>query len=168
MKKIKLKIPFDKDCTGDTGFYIDTRSQVFALEQHLGVRSTEIRYENITNDLLENSASIFIYLNACPVMDTVYLKWFQTWITFYTDLFKTHSPDQIVLTLNRMMKSDSPLKDGILRAEKLFQRTASVMSLKYEEIQSILPRDGRDGTNEIEKNSNANDGNDTLKSGDNS
>ena len=55
---------------------------------------------------------------------------FKSWILFYVDvdLFLTQSADKIILTLNRMMKTEtSHDKDGKLRAKKLPQRTAHLL-----------------------------------------
>merc|ERR1711884_546578 len=77
---------------------------------------------------------MFIYLITCPS------QWYKFWYLFYSDLFLIQPVDQILLTLNRMTKIAYPQnKDGKIRAEKLLQRTASLMSLKFGEIQSLLP-----------------------------
>ena len=90
-------------------------SQVAAVEHQLEFQSSEVRYDNITTDDLEVAAKIFIYLKNCPGDDDS-RKWFQSWSNFYKDLFKTQTADQIILTLNRMMKT----QDGRVMSEKVF------------------------------------------------
>ena len=92
---------------------------------------------------------MFIYLNICPFDDSVdeFLSdesqkarklWFNSWTSFYTDLF-TQPADQVILTLNRMMKTKtSQDKHGRLRAVKLLKRITSLLSLQFEEIQGLL------------------------------
>ena len=62
-------------------------------------------------------------------------------VMFYKNLFESQSPSKIILTLNRMMKSNK--KKGLLIGksidEKLFKKLSTLLSLKYEEIQGILP-----------------------------
>ena len=99
---------------------------------------------------------MFIYLNICPFDDSVdeFLSdesqkarklWFNSWTSFYTDLFLTQSADQIILTLNRMMKTetskDMDAKDTKARAEKLLKMSTRLLSLKYEQIQSLQPKE---------------------------
>ena len=61
------------------------------------------------DETLDSSAEIFVYLFSCPgqvaprFTPPEMQKWFQAWFRFYSDLFKT-TPEQIILTLNRMMK----------------------------------------------------------------
>ena len=92
---------------------------------------------------------MFIYLNICPFDDSLdeFLSdesqkarklWFNSWTSFYTDLF-TQPADQVILTLNRMMKTKtSQDKHGRLRAVKLLKRITSLLSLQYEEIQGLV------------------------------
>ena len=80
------------------------------------------------------AGEMFLYLNTCP--DS---PWFKSWSSFYKNLFLTQQVDQIILTLNRMMKTEtSQDKDGKLRAEKLLKRSTRLLSLEYEMIQSLL------------------------------
>ena len=66
---------------------------------------------------------------------------FKSWTSFYSNLFLTQpaDPDQIILTLNRMTKT-SENQDGIVRNIKLLKRVAELLSLRFQEIQSLLPR----------------------------
>ena len=108
-------------------------SKVKAVEQMLNIESTEQINDTLTNEELKTAAEIFLYLNTCPS------SMFKSWILFYEDLFLTQPADKIILTLNRMMKTEtSHDKDGKLRAKKLLQRTAQLLSLQYEDIGNFL------------------------------
>jgi len=110
-------------------------SQVKAVEQKLHVQSSEQINETLTNEELKAAAEMFLYLNTCPDV------WFKDWFSFYSDFFLNQPADQIILALNRMTKIASPQNNnGKLRAEKLLLRTARLLSLKYEEIQSFLQK----------------------------
>ena len=112
-------------------------SQVQTVEEKLQIESSERINDTLTNDELQTAGEMFLYLYACPKHD---MEWFISWSSFYTDLF-SQSADQIILTLNRMMESKI-LQDkdgGKFRAEKLQKRTSSLMSLNYDQIQSLRP-----------------------------
>ena len=110
-------------------------SLVKAVEQKLQIKPSEQKIESLTNEDLKIAAEIYTYLIACPNN-----LWFKFWYSFYKDFFLTQPANQIILTLNRMTKITTPQnQDGKLRAEKLLQRTASLLSLKFEDIQSLLP-----------------------------
>ena len=78
--------------TGDGPLY-----QVKAVEQMLQIESSEQINDTLTREELRTAGEMFLYLNLCP--DKM-----KPWIVFYKDLFQTQSPDQIILTLNRLMK----------------------------------------------------------------
>ena len=112
-------------------------SHVRAVEQMLKIESSEHINETLTDEALQTAAEIFIYLSTCPKHD---MKWFLSWSSFYTDLFLTQSAQNIILTLNRMMKiTKSQDKNGKLRAEKLLLKVTSLLALKFEEIEGLLP-----------------------------
>ena len=140
VKMIKSESSLDMSCENHkTILRDDVRvKQVKAVEQQLQVESTERILETLTNEELRTAAEMFTYLNTCPD------SWYMSWSSFYRDLFLTKPADQIILTLNRMMKTPktSQNKDDILGAEKLFNRTASVLSLKFREMPSSLPEMG--------------------------
>ena len=124
---------------------VDKRSQITAVEMSLKIEASEYRYENITSESLLTAAEMFIYLTICPgkfnsVNPTeARQKWFQAWYRLYNDLFSTHSQDQILLTLNRLMKSGSGDKNDLQRNQKLFKKTATLLKLQYENIHRLLP-----------------------------
>ena len=110
-------------------------SQVKAVEQMLQIDSSDQINDTLTNEELKTAAEMFLYLNTCPDV------WFKDWFSFYSDFFLNQPADRIILALNRMTKIASPQnKYGKLRAEKLLQRTARLLSLKFEEIQSLLQK----------------------------
>ena len=129
----------------------DKLDQVMGVEKELQTESSELRYENMTSEDLKTAAEMFIYLNLCPLdnndinfhLTTAQIArklWFKSWSFFYVDLFLSQSADHIILTLNRMMKTEtSQDKDDIIRAEKMLQRTSDLLSLNYEQIQSMMP-----------------------------
>ena len=141
VRKIKAQTPLECQwCCMDDGLYSDKKIQLDKLEDAMGIVSSEIRFENITEDALKNAAEMFLYLNTCPTSNA-WKKWFSSWSTFFNDLFDTKSPDIILLTLNRMMKlNDNPhYKNEIGILKKIFKRTTTLFSLKYEDIQRMLP-----------------------------
>ena len=100
----------------------------------------------MTRGYINTAAKMYMYLHACPY-DPPLRQELKYKILFYNDLFKTHNPNMIILELNRMMKINTPqLKDDKIRAEKLFKRVIKMFPLKFEEIQSMLPGDLRNGS----------------------
>ena len=137
VKKIKADTSADLSCNYD-GTLLDENynmAQVLSLEQQLQIEPSDQIMDTLTFEDLKTAAEMFIYLNMCP--DTI-----KPWIKFYDDLFETQSADRIILTLNRMMKAEKTSQDnyGKLRAEKLLQRTKSLLSLKFEDIQSLVDK----------------------------
>ena len=133
-----------KTLSGCNGLYdvvSDPGVLVKVVEHKLKMNSSDYRFANITSHTLETSFKMFTYLYVCPFFQIKSAapkgldKWFQLWSTFYREVFQNQSPDQIILTLNRMMKK----RDNRIIAQKIFQKTARLLSLKYEQIQSIFP-----------------------------
>ena len=116
--------------------------QVSGLESDLNIVSTDDRFANISQGSLEASARIFIYLypmaEKCPFEE--FNSWFRNLSLFYNDLFKTQSGDKIILTLNRIIKTASEQNKEKDVAKDILTRTAALLSLKYEDIQSVLPQ----------------------------
>ena len=145
LKKLKIETPPDYGVCDKRNFfdewYLDSKSLRNIAEEQLGVHSTEQRLKNMTRGDINTAAKMYMYLHACPY-DPPLRQWLKYWIIFYNDLFKTQNPNKIILTLNRMMKMNTPqLKDDRIRAEKLFKRVVKLFPLKFEEIQSMLPGD---------------------------
>ena len=113
--------------------------QVADIELLLRINSSDVQFKNMTYSELNTAAEMFTYLKTCP--HTVSLReWFITWANFHNDRFETQSADQVLLTLNRMMKNNSPKnKDGKIRAEKLFNRATTLLRMNYDDIQSMIP-----------------------------
>ena len=107
----------------------------FDLRQNnsIVIESSEQKNETLKNEDLQTAGDIFTLLITCPD------SWLISWSSFYNDLFLSHSPDQILLTLNRMIKTKTLQdKDGRVRAEKLLKKMTNLLSLKYKEIQGLL------------------------------
>ena len=114
-----------------------TLTQVLAVEENLGIESSEQMMETLTKKELQTAAKMFLYLNTCPDLS------FKFWFSFYKDLFLTQSFDQIILTLNRMMKStDTQGEGGNIRAEKLLKIMFNMLSLSHKGAQSLARREG--------------------------
>ena len=118
------------------------------VEKKLEVESSDLIFDTINNKELKVAAEMFIYMNTCPAFLTAnsmdippqdFENWFKSWFIFYKDLFHKKPADQILLTLNRMMKIKSLTNlKGKLRAENLLKRASDLLGLKYERIQSML------------------------------
>ena len=102
----------------------DTRFML--LEQNLKIKNDKI-FDNVTVEDLHIAGEIFIYFNTCPQ------SW-RKWLKFYDDLFQTKSPSQILLTLNRLMKSDTistpDSKDLKTVVEKVFNYVTDLFKLQ--------------------------------------
>ena len=98
VKTVKSRTSLDLSCDENMPMLDDDGplSQVKAVEKKLHIKSSEKIDETLTNEELQTAGEMFIYLTMCP-----YTK---PWIVFYKDLFLAQSPDQIILTLNRVMK----------------------------------------------------------------
>ena len=155
VKKIRTDTEMDKDCNGDGLYYQpDIVPRVDAVEQQLGIRKSDKAIENMPRNILQTAIKMFIFLNACPgkfdngefdngySFESEMQKWFQSWYRFYNDLFKTKPVDYIILTLNKLMKASSTKQDRNLKMlQKLFKKTATMITLKHNEIQSLFTDD---------------------------
>ena len=103
-------------------------STVSAIENKVKVATSEIIYENITSKVLKTAAEMLNYLNSEIKSDST-----KSWLKFYWTLFMSKSPNEIILTLNRIMKKSKNTN------EKLLRKSASLLALKYEDIQSMMP-----------------------------
>ena len=95
-------------------------SKVPEIERQLKMKSSDIIYKNISTENLKTAAEMYIYLITCPGNDELQ-DWFKLWSTFYIDLFQNKSANQIILTLNRVMKQNTAQCCKIV---KLFRRVA--------------------------------------------
>ena len=138
VKEVKSETSLEELCNSYKTILTDKLSQVQAVEEKLKIESTEKINETLTNEELKTAGEMFLYLNTCPKHD---MEWFESWSTFYTYLFLTQSADQIILTLNRIMQTQTSHDMGArVRAEKLLRSASSLMSLNYEQIQSLQPK----------------------------
>ena len=102
MKTVKARSDLDQDCD-----YLMLKSeeplyQVKAVEKMLQIESSDQINDTFTREELKTAGELFLYLTMCP--DTI-----EPWILFYKNLFETQSTDQIILTLNRLMKDAKSL-----------------------------------------------------------
>ena len=101
VKKIKSKSSLDSRCDPDTRNTLishnDKLLQVNAVENNLKIGSPGENIHTLTNKDLKTAAEMFMYLTICP-------NRIKPWITFYKELFQIQPVDQIILTLNRVMK----------------------------------------------------------------
>ena len=142
MRKIKLGISLDTPCgngphvfKGYHGLYLeesDRIAPIASVEQKLGIQSSEERFQNVTREDLDTAANVFVYLIMCP-------EAIVPWFTYYNDLFLTKSVDQIILSLNRIMKTKSTQNMDAKGAENLLKRISNSMLLQFERIQNLLP-----------------------------
>ena len=122
VKTVKSETSLNLTCANyDTTLSNDELlSHVRAVEQMMNIESSEQINETLTDEALQTAAEMFIYLSTCPKHD---MKWFLSWSSFYTDLFRTQPADQIILTLNRMMKTET------LQDKDAEVRTASIVKI---------------------------------------
>ena len=114
-------------------------SQLMKVEKALNIESSSSIIYNIPKKYLDTSGEIFLYLNSCP-FTTISKRWYKSWFIFYNDLFKTQQPDKIILTLNRLMKSNTEKNTHVkLMASKLMEKATILMELKNEELRRMLP-----------------------------
>ena len=94
VKTVKSRASLDCD---NANTHVKDDSMWKAVEQMLQIESSEQINKTLTNENLQSAGEMFLYLVMCPY--TV-----KPWLLFYKELFQTQSPDQIILTLNRVMK----------------------------------------------------------------
>ena len=136
LKKVKLEKLSKKVCTnGQIDFNGETsvKNQVNEVMDKLGINSTIQQYDNMTDVIMERAANMFMYLIFCPE-DT------KPWIFFYTDLFKNQPVDKIILTLHRILKSETSPKNAKfhLIARKLYTKITTILSFKSKDIQNMI------------------------------
>ena len=81
----------------------------------------------MTEENLKTAANMFIYLITCP-------ESIKPWILFYKDLFTNQSPDQILLTLNRIMKGTRTQQNTYFKnlASYFFKNLSNLFSKKFD------------------------------------
>ena len=123
--KIKNDMTFHENCRQVLYTEDVIENNVAKIENLLNIELSLTKH-NMTCREMTIAAEMFIYLNTCPKAE---------WLLFYRDLFKYHSPDYIILTLNRVMKSSSKKYKDI--AWKLLERFDILLPLAYSEIHFI-------------------------------
>ena len=133
VRQIKLQKSLDVSCQGSYGFNLES-SVVDTAEEQLKTNSSDERFNNMTAEDLKTAAEMFIYLNMCP-------EAIKSWIVFYKEIFENESPDQMILTLNRMMKGTRTPQNEFFKqlAETLFKRVTSLFSLQGKQRNTSEP-----------------------------
>ena len=92
----------------------------------------EVKLENITTQTLSIAAKIYVYAMGCS-------KEYHFWIPFFEDLLLTNkTSEQIILTLNRLMKTKlAPEIIKYISSEYLVKRLKVDWNLKFEKIEQI-------------------------------
>ena len=133
LQKIKTKIAFDTYCK--EGLYSEAQMSlnIDAIEGELNISSSKIIFPNWTNAELKSVADMFLYLNSCSDQ-------LKPWFLFYTDLFTKKSAEEIILTLNRILKGNESPKNKDFKniGMKLFERSYDLFSLKHKEIKMMI------------------------------
>ena len=118
-------------------------SQVKSVGKELGINPNTPAKNNLTKNQMKVAAEMFLYLIACP-------KPIQPWLLFYSNLFQNHSPDEIMLKLNRALKikENTQQNEGLRRvSKKVFKKLLSFVShfkYKYEEFSTSAKTNRKD------------------------
>ena len=102
-------------------------SLMAAIERNFQIQSSETIFTNISRDDLKNAAEMFMFLKITPGSS-------QSWSVFYTRLFQTKSAQEIIMTLNRVMKKNLEKDDNIGMNINVFKKLTTLLKLKYTEI----------------------------------
>ena len=138
VKRIKSETSLNSGCDAMNIFLppVNMLSQVKAVEQKLKMEFSEQMIESMTHEELQSAAEMFIYLNICP-------EPMMPWFRFFKDLFQTQSADQMILTLNRMIKIHLLRPQEINNNYKLVQRISKLLFHKLEETYLPAKKDFR-------------------------
>ena len=137
VKTVKAETSIDLGCDKDGLYVTDSIHVVKDVENKLEIQSTEEIFENMTESELRAAAEMFIYLNTCPYTDESKF-WFKSWLKFFTDVFAT-TPQEILITFNRLLNNENLQNKEVQIVKKLFERSSSLFSIRYDEYQNILP-----------------------------
>ena len=91
-----------------------------------------------TDDIMYKStfkmaAEMFIFLNFCP--DQLFQS---PWIKFYRDLIQNQPPKEIILALNRLLKTISTENKSLFQIpRKLLTKLLTMLDLQYENLYSL-------------------------------
>ena len=134
VKTVKTETSPDLTCDQAMLMYGDDKlSRVKAVERILHIESSEQINDTLTNEELKTAGEMFLYLIMCP--DTI-----KPWIVFYKDLFQTQSPNQIILSLNRVMKGPRTPTNEFFKslAGTLFKRILNRLPGREAEITASI------------------------------
>ena len=140
VKTVKSRASLDCD---NENTHVKDDSMLKAVEQMLQIESSEQINKTLTNENLQSAGEMFLHLFMCPYTE-------KPWLLFYKELFQTQSPDQIILTLNRIMKGPRAQTNKFFKnvAEILLNRTLSTFHGRGAEstassAEKELKREGR-------------------------
>ena len=100
VREVKIETFNDFSCSGVSHSIIlksTINSLVNTIQQRLHMTTWHIW--DLGNDDLKTAAEMYIYLTICPGT-------LKPWFVFFKDIFEVHSPQNILLTLNRIMKTN--------------------------------------------------------------
>ena len=129
---------------------IDILSKVAAVERKFQVESSEIRSQNADIELLKLASDMFVYL--AIVMEDDARK---SWLSFYFNLFKSKTANEIILTLNRITKRFTERDIYVDVNQKLFDRITTLLSLHYKEVQSMMMNTNAENTSIVSQKQNS-------------
>ena len=145
VKKIRSEVFLNRLCNQPKTLYTgaDIMSNVESVENLLEVNSSEITIDDMPRSTLQTAGEMYLYLNSCP-------ENLKPWFQLYTDLFQSQTLNQIVLTLNRILKvEDSPKIKGFKRITRvLFKRISTLYSLKYQYVHYVTKKIGKTSLSE--------------------
>lgn len=128
----KIKIPFSTtSCNQGMISDKDIESQVGILGQLYNC--SEKSFVSMRDENLKTASEMFIYLVSCCELS-------RPWFLFYEDLFKNQPPNQIILTINRLLKKSKLSNEKSLEniTSQLWQKIVKKISLKFEQIQGLI------------------------------
>ena len=124
IKKIKYETAVDMNSISGA---------VTEIEHLLEIESSYLIFKNMTTNNLKIAAEMYLYL--CTFREKSL-----SWSVFYKNLLQTDDVYQILLSLNRLMKGTRPKENKFkIIANKVFKKITNLLSLKYEEIEHLLP-----------------------------
>ena len=131
----KIKIAFTTNSCNQ-GMISDKHieSQVGILGQLIDkYNCSEKSFVSMRDENLKTASEMFIYLVSCCELS-------RPWFLFYEDLFKNQPPNQIILTINRLLKKSKLSNEKSLEniTSQLWQKIVKIISLKFEQIQGLI------------------------------
>ena len=89
--------------------------------------------DNMDKSTFKMAAEMFIFLNFCP--DELFQS---PWIKFYRDLIQNQPPKEIILALNRLLKTISTENKSLFQIpRKLLTKLLTMLDLQYENLYSL-------------------------------